>query len=116
MAGVTACLMPLQYSPTTCAEIKFHGALIHVRVAPDALVDCAQVASRNGKHAFSPRAKNFDCGGCELALLGLTMCPMRSEPPYDFPQGVTAAIFHQTIKFRTIFWARTNVVKMSFAS
>ena len=74
------------------------------------------VASRNGKHAFSPRAKNFDCGGCELALLGLTMCPMRSEPPYDFPQGVTAAIFHQTIKFRTIFWARTNVVKMSFAS
>ena len=77
---------------------------------------CAQVASRNGKHAFSPRAKNFDCGGCELALLGLTMCPMRSEPPYDFPQGVTAAIFHQTVKFRTIFWARTNVVKMSFAS
>ena len=74
------------------------------------------VASRNGKHAFSPRAKNFDCGGCELALLGLTMCPMRSEPPYDFPQGVTAAIFHQTVKFRTIFWARTNVVKMSFAS
>ena len=74
------------------------------------------VASRNGKHAFSPRAKNFDCGGCELALLGLTMCPMRSEPPYDFPQGVTAAIFHQTIKFKTIFWARTNVVKMSFAS
>ena len=74
------------------------------------------VASRNGKHAFSPRAKNFDCGGCELALLGLTMCPMRSEPPYDFPQGVTAAIFHQTVKFKTIFWARTNVVKMSFAS
>ena len=27
-----------------------------------------------------------------------------------------AAIFHQTIKFKTIFWARTNVVKMSFAS
>ena len=74
------------------------------------------VTSRNGKHAFSPRAKNFDCGGCELALLGLTMCPMRSEPPYDFPQGVTAAIFHQTVKFKTIFWARTNVVKMSFAS
>ena len=74
------------------------------------------VTSRNGKHAFSPRAKNFDCGGCELALLGLTMCPMRSEPPYDFPQGVAAAIFHQTVKFRTIFWARTNVVKMSFAS
>ena len=74
------------------------------------------VASRNGKHAFSPRAKNFDCGGCELALLGLTMCPMRSEPPYDFPRGVPAAIFHQTVKFRTIFWARTNVVKMSFAS
>jgi hypothetical protein len=77
---------------------------------------CAQVASRNGKHAFSPRAKNFDCGGCELALLGLTMCPMRSEPPYDFPQGVPAAIFHQTVKFKAIFWARTNVVKMSFAS
>ena len=74
------------------------------------------VASRNGKHAFSPRAKNFDCGGCELALLGLTMCPMRSEPPYDFPRGVTAAIFHQTVRFKTIFWARTNVVKMSFAS
>ena len=65
---------------------------------------------------FSPRAKNFDCGGCELALLGLTMCPMRSEPPYDFPQGVPAAIFHQTVKFKAIFWARTNVVKMSFAS
>ena len=74
------------------------------------------VASRNGKHAFSPRAKNFDCGGCELALLGLTMCPMRSEPPYDFPRGVPAAIFHQTVRFKTIFWARTNVVKMSFAS
>ena len=73
------------------------------------------VASRNGKHAFSPRAKNFDCGGCELALLGLTMCPMRSEPPYDFPRGVPAAIFHQTVKFKAIFWARTNVVKMSFA-
>ena len=41
---------------------------------------------------------------------------MRSEPPYDFPRGVTAAIFHQTVRFKTIFWARTNVVKMSFAS
>ena len=78
--------------------------------------DLRDVVKNNGKHAFSPRAKNFDCGGCELALLGLTMCPMRSEPPYDFPQGVTAAIFHQTVKFKTIFWARTNVVKMSFAS
>ena len=34
------------------------------------------VASRNGKHAYSPRAKHFDCGGCELAVLGRTMCPM----------------------------------------
>ena len=115
-----------------CVEIKFRGASHAIDATParrrggsgSSLLDehlthwliCAQVASRNGKHAFSPRAKNFDCGGCELALLGLTMCPMRSEPPYDFPQGVTAAIFHQTIKFKTIFWARTNVVKMSFAS
>ena len=79
------------------------------------------VDSRNGGGAYSrrsnsPRAKDFDCGGCELALLGLTMCPMRAEPPYDFPRGVAAAIFQQTIKFKTIFWARTNVVKMSFAT
>lgn len=74
------------------------------------------VASRNGKHAYSPRAKHFDCGGCELAVLGLTMCPMKSEAPYDFPAGVTAAVFRQTIPFKTIFWARTNVVKMVFAS
>ena len=57
------------------------------------------VDSRNGGGAYSrrsnsPRAKDFDCGGCELALLGLTMCPMRAEPPYDFPRGVAAAIFH----------------------
>ena len=114
------------------AQIKFRGASHAIDATParrrggsgSSLLDehlthwliCAQVASRNGKHAFSPRAKNFDCGGCELALLGLTMCPMRSEPPYDFPRGVTAAIFHQTVRFKTIFWARTNVVKMSFAS
>ena len=128
----TSLIRPTDKMVASSAQIKFRGASHAIDATParrrggsgSSLLDehlthwliCAQVASRNGKHAFSPRAKNFDCGGCELALLGLTMCPMRSEPPYDFPQGVTAAIFHQTIKFKTIFWARTNVVKMSFAS
>ena len=64
MAGVTACLMPLQYSPTTCAEIKFHGALIHVRVAPDALVDCAQVATtRTRKTVWTSLASGVQYNG-----------------------------------------------------
>ena len=128
----TSLVRPTDKMVASSAQIKFRGASHAIDATParrrggsgSSLLDehlthwliCAQVASRNGKHAFSPRAKNFDCGGCELALLGLTMCPMRSEPPYDFPRGVTAAIFHQTVRFKTIFWARTNVVKMSFAS
>ena len=128
----TSLVRPTDKMVGSSAQIKFRGASHAIDATParrrggsgSSLLDehlthwliCAQVASRNGKHAFSPRAKNFDCGGCELALLGLTMCPMRSEPPYDFPRGVTAAIFHQTVRFKTIFWARTNVVKMSFAS
>jgi len=40
----------------------------------------------------------------------------KSEAPYGFPAGVTAAVFRQTIPFKTIIWARTNVVKMVFSS